>query len=770
MSSGQRKAKKHPSQKIVAGKGWLLVALVFMGILGSVWMGSRRWQFGGLLGTRGTDEAALIESEKSAFASYAGSASCRECHLKEYDLWRPANHGMAERLPTALLDQSAFDPPRLISHGTTTSGMRSVEGRYEVSTDGYGGKRGAYPVERVIGDDPLRQFLVPGPRGRLQTLELSYHPASNEWFDVYGEEDRRPGEWGHWTGRGMNWNSMCASCHNTRVRKNYDETTDAYHTTMAEMSVGCEACHGPMLAHVEWRRGHPHAQSADPTVAPLNVQQTLATCGSCHSRRLELTGDFKPGDSFYDHFALTIVDETPTYYSDGQVMSEDYVFASFLSSRMYHANVRCLDCHDPHSLRTVLPGNDLCMRCHNGGYSTSPIIDPASHGHHDLRQAGGQCVGCHMPQTTYMQRHPRRDHGFTIPDPLLTVELGIPNACNRCHLDKDVAWSVRTVEQWFGDRMDRPTRKRARIIAAARRDQTLARDGLLNMLTGDETPYWKAVAAGLMNRWILDPPVQQALLRALQNPDPLVRASAASALAPLTASPQYPVKSALQPLLDDPMRSVRFRAAWALRSSLDGESRAGRELRHILDFNADQPGGQVQKGAFALARNQASIALDHYRKAVEWDPFSAGLHNELAVVLSVLGRPKEALSAMQQATQLEPNEPEYQYRLALAWNEAGRLDKTLETLERTVRLDPMHSRAWYNLGLARNQAGDPEAALAALMNAEQADPQDPHVPYARATILMQQGRNAEARQALETALKAQPGFPEARSLLEQLSH
>jgi tetratricopeptide (TPR) repeat protein len=316
--------------------------------------------------------------------------------------------------------------------------------------------------------------------------------------------------------------------------------------------------------------------------------------------------------------------------------------------------------------------------------------------------------------------------------------------------------------------MERPSRQRARIVAAARRGEIAALDALLKMLESDEIPYWKAVAAGLLARWIAEPPVQQTLMEALQHPDPLVRASAASSLAPLADAPQGPVALALRALLEDPMRSVRFRAAWALRASLDMESLAGRELRHLLDFNADQPVGQAQKGAFALARNSPLTALDHYRKAVQWDPYSAGLHNELAVVLSTLGRVGEALEATQQAVRLEPEEPQFQYRLALAWNEAGRLDKTLECLEETVRLDPQHSRAWYNLGLARNQAGATDAALDALLRAEGSDPRDPQIPYARATILLQQGRSSEAHTALERALVVQPGFTEARKLLEQL--
>ena len=59
-----------------------------------------------------------------------------------------------------------------------------------------------------------------------------------------------------------------------------------------------------------------------------------------------------------------------------------------------------------------------------------------------------------MPTTTYMQRHPRRDHGFLIPDPRLNESVGAPNACNRCHQDRSVEWAIQEVESrpgWKGN-------------------------------------------------------------------------------------------------------------------------------------------------------------------------------------------------------------------------------------------------------------------------------------------------------------------------------
>ena len=222
-------------------------------------------------------------------------------------------------------------------HGTQTSTAKNVDGAPAVETLGFGGKVEPYKVARVIGHDPLRQYLVERAGGRLQTLEVAFDPKRTEWFNVYGGEDRKPGEWGHWTGRGMNWNAMCASCHNTRLRKNYDEASDTYRTTMAEMTVGCESCHGPMKAHVDWRREYPHSKDPDPTVKKMSRDQGFDTCGSCHARRRELTGDFVPGDPFGQHFQLTTVDESDLYFADGQVRDELYEYGSFHSSKMHTA-------------------------------------------------------------------------------------------------------------------------------------------------------------------------------------------------------------------------------------------------------------------------------------------------------------------------------------------------------------------------------------------------------------------------------------------------
>ncbi len=705
-----------------------------------------------------------IASDKETFAAFAGSATCLECHGEKHQGWLKSNHALAERLPTNTLDRAAFDPPREFKFGSQTNSVRADGGQFVVRAPGLGNVVRDFAVERVIGHDPLRQFLVDGGNGRLQTQEASYDPHRNDWFNVYGEEDRKPGEWGHWTGRGMNWNAMCASCHNTRLRKNYDAATDSYHTAMAEMTVSCEACHGPMKEHVlAYRAGtKPKASSPPPR------EQILNTCGSCHARRADLTGEFVPGDDFFDHYQLTLPDFSDTYFADGQVSGENYEFGSFLGSRMHAAGVTCLDCHDSHTTKLILPGNSLCMRCHSGGYPNSPKINPEEHSFHKADSTGNQCVNCHMPQTTYMQRDPRHDHGFTIPDPLLTKQHGIPNACNRCHTDKDVDWALAAVEKSHGEKMNRRTRSRAQAIARTRAGDSSAKPEILKLLTGDDTPYWKAVAANVIDPWLADADVHQALIAATGSTNTLLRANAAFALAPASQGGSPAAQTVLRRLVADPSRSVRINAAWGLRNEIAPASTAGRELEHFLNFNADQPTGQLQLGTWRISKNDLPAALVHFEKAVAWDPYSAPLHHELAVLYGMLNRPADALKELQSAVQLAPKDAEFHYKLGLAWNENGNLVEATGSLERAVELNPQHARAWYNLGLARQQSGQSPQAIEALFRAESLEPRDARIPYARATIHAQSGQVAEARAAAGRALSIEPGFTEARQLLQTL--
>ena len=708
------------------------------------------------------------KADQAIFATYGGSPTCRSCHQDAYRLWEGSHHAMAERPIDPAIDSVAFQSHFKIRHGSSRDYVRTRRGKFEIVTTGPDGRQQAFVPERVLAVNPLRQFLVPFPRGRYQVTELAYDPNHPDWFNVYGDEDRRAGEWGHWTGRGMTWNVMCAGCHNTRVRKNYEPATDTYRTTLAERGVGCEACHGPMADHNAWQALHPN-QTGDPTVRKIPREEMFHVCGSCHSRRSDLTGDFRPGENYFDHYSLSIPDETDLFYPDGQIRDEDFELTAFLGSRMHASNVRCIDCHEPHLGKVRIVGNNLCMVCHAAPAPPAPKIDPATHSHHKPGQRGDFCTDCHMPQTVYMQRHPRHDHGFTIPDPVLTREFGIPNACTRCHDDRDVEWSLEAVEKWYGDRMNRPSRDRARILARAKQGDDQVVDSLVALLQTETNGFWRAVSAGMLRRWSQQPKVASALLAATADDNSLVRSMSLRALEPLAAAREPAVEAAFRKRLDDPIRGVRLDAAWGLHRWLDTNSAAGRDLAHYLAHNSDQPSGLLQLGVFHLDRGQVAEALRQFQRAIAWDTNSAPLYDALAVALSMSEKPGQAVEALRRACDLAPQNAEYRYKLGLALNELGRLGEARAALEQAVALDPQFARAWYNLGLAYHATGQTENAIQSLLRAEAADPRAPQFPYARATILARAGRVAEARAAASRALQLQPDFREAAELLEALS-
>jgi len=701
------------------------------------------------------------------YASYGGSASCAECHPQAYDDWKRSHHAKAQRPIVAVLDGEAFEPLQIIAHGSQLSVAQTEGGRFSIATTGLDGTQQAFEPIGAIGVDPLWQYLIPAPGGRLQVTELAFEPARKEWFNVYGSEDRKAGEWGHWTGRGMNWNSMCAACHTTGFRKNYDPAKDGYRSTYVEQGVGCEQCHGPMRAHNEWQRAHKD-QKGDPTITPMDRQKYLSVCGSCHARRADLTGNFMVGDEFSDHYELMVPDPTDLYYPDGQVRDEDFEFAAFSLSHMQQWGVRCTDCHQWHTGKPTRRDNRLCLRCHENGITTKIPIDEVKHSFHPRDKGGFLCVDCHMPVTPFMQRHPRHDHGMTVPDPELTRDYGVPNACTRCHADKGLQWSIDYVRQWYGPRMNRPTTVRSRLLSRLKKSDAGAIPDVVKLLQEEKNPTWRAVYARFLAPFALearDPGARrvpvESLIRLLDDPAPLPQAVAIESLEPYAESMAEPLAAKLQ----SPSRLVRVKAAWGLRTRLDLDSTAGKDLVGLLATHQDQPTGALHQAALWMDRGQTQEALPWYEKAIAWDPAAAPVRHGLAIALQSLGRSEEAIMQLRKAAEIEPGQSAYPYALGLLYAELGRIADARDAIRAAIGKDRGQSRYWYNLGLAESQLGEPGAAIEAIRQAEQLEPDVADYPFARATIHLRLGQRSDAEEALRRALSIDPNHPGARAAI-----
>src|SRR5262249_23814505 len=133
------------------------------------------------------------------------------------------------------------------------------DGKFFVKTDGPDGKLATFEVKYTFGVDPLQQYLIEFSDGRIQALSIAWDTRPKDqggqrWFHLYLNSAVTQDDPLHWTRLNQNWNFMCAECHSTGVRKNYDAAQDRYATTFAEISVGCEACHGAGSRHVAWAK------------------------------------------------------------------------------------------------------------------------------------------------------------------------------------------------------------------------------------------------------------------------------------------------------------------------------------------------------------------------------------------------------------------------------------------------------------------------------------------------------------------------------------
>jgi predicted CXXCH cytochrome family protein len=685
---------------------------------------------------------------------------CAECHAREVEQWRGSHHAWANRLVDPALDRRAYEPPQSVTVGSVTTRAEIRDGRFEIAQNQGEDKPATYVPEAVIGFVPLIQYLVPFPGGRLQVVDMGYEPGSGEWFNVFGNEDRQPHEWGFWTNRGNNWNSQCAFCHMTGFRKNYDPASDEYRSTWDEMGISCAQCHGPMDGHLA------QPQAPVPADETLSAQQITDNCASCHSRRAELTGQFHPGEDYSDHFALVFAHQPEMYYPDGQVLAEDFVYGSFMMSRMGHRGITCLDCHNPHSGELSIPiqNNALCISCHQApGRKDATVIDVATHSHHPPGSSGNACIECHMPSSPFMQRDPRRDHGFSSPDPRMTEAFGIPNACNRCHTDQSVAWAAEWAETWYGRKLtDGRARRRTRAIVRAQAGEPEVVEELLLLIESEEIVYRRATLLALLEPWAEQDRVGKVLRTALRDPHPWIRIIAVQALAPHPA--QHP---SLRPLRKDPSRSVRIAATRAALGTVDRASPAYREVIAYLDTVADQPAGAIGQAERALTEGRPDDAEAWMRKAVDWDP-TAHAYYLLGRTQNAIGKSAEAQVSLADAARLDPENADYPYALALLYAETGRTADALEALSRTVKLDPAFGRAWYNLGLAYAQQGDLTQSVEALRKAEEHLPNSPDPAYARATVHLRLNEWDQARSAAAAALRIAPRHRPAASLLARL--
>jgi tetratricopeptide (TPR) repeat protein len=724
-------------------------------------------------------------------ASFVGREKCVDCHKAEYDKWKGSHHDLSMDVADKTTVLGDFNDS-IFEHKGVVSRFYKKDNKFYIHTAGPEGKMDDFEITHTFGAYPLQQYLVPFSGGRLQCLTIAWDVVKKQWYHLYPDQDIPTDDWLYWTNQAQNWNSMCAECHSTRLIKGYDQETDTYNTTWSDIDVSCEACHGPASQHVQWAEMPEMARLDTPNsglvtkTRDLNSRELVELCARCHARRSFL-GDFQhPQTDVLDVMVPQLLTEG-MYFPDGQILEEDYVYASFLQSKMYNNNVRCSDCHDVHTIKRVKEGNDLCLQCHR-----AEVYDKKDHHFHKQKGEkgdpvkladgtvfevgeGAKCEQCHMPGRYYMGVDYRPDHSIRVPRPDLSITDKTPNACNRCHTDKSIQWSVDYMTKWYGQ-----TRKPhyGTAMAAARERKPDTVDILVKIADDILLPVIvRATAVSMLISYPEEKSVQ-ALERALSDDESLIRHSAIRTLNRFPLDDEQRLRFAV-PLLYDPVKAVRMEAAMCL-SSLPKEKLkenerklyeiALAEYKAAMAYTGDFPHSQFNQGILYANLGEMSTAEKHYKRSIEIDDMFFPAKVNLAMLYNQEGKNDKAEELLKQALEARPDLPDLAYSLGLLLVETNNLSEAARYLKIAADGMPNHARVHYNLGLLLQSQGQLPEAEIYLLQALKLEPDNMDYLYALASHYLKRNWPVKAEAIARKMIECQPDQRLGQDLLMLLQH
>ena len=627
------------------------------------------------------------------------------------------------------------------------------DGQFLVETEGRDGKLETFKVSHTFGLEPLQQYLVSFPDGRLQALPWAWDTrpkaeGGQKWFHVYGDQPIPPGDPLHWTGRQQTWNFMCAECHSTALNKNYDAASNSYRTTFSEISIGCESCHGPGAGHLAWAAhfsrayDDPNKGFADPipkrppvdwkpnpaTGSPANgvarpSGDVVELCARCHARRGTLSENWKPGQNLAQTHAFAYL-TAGLFDADGQMRDEVFNDQAFKQSRMYARGVTCAIATIPIPASSRPQGAEICAQCHD----KAKFAD-ARHTGHAASPGAPDCIACHMPARTYMVVDRRHDHSFRIPRPDLTLKAGTPNACNDCHKDKTAQWAEDAVTAWHGPQ-HKGFQTYAEAFQLARAGDPQARDKLIALAQNPSVPAIARGTAVIELSAFPSAATAAATRDRLNDPDPVVRIAAVRNLAQQMPATRL---QELAPLLEDPVLGVRLEVGRALSGlpldQVAPEQRARleslfAECESVLRLEQDRPEGRANLATFLMGRNRLSEAEAELRAGLKLDPTASALSVNLADLFRATGHDESGVQILKDSLAVAPDNAAAHHALGLALVREKNYPEALEHLAKASTLAPDDPRFAYVWGVALKSLGNPEQSRAVLQGALQRHPFD----------------------------------------------
>lgn len=484
------------------GDARTLLGLACAGLLVLAWAGSLAQARRVASSRSSLDARAQALPRPRASGGFVGSDACRSCHVELHASWHASWHRTMTQAvaPTTVI--ARFDGRSLAhadgEHAVERRGdeywVRMPEPAWLLERAAKGADAVAHTVpfawQRVVmstGAHNMQMYWVAAPPDRrLIAFPFTWVVEAQTW--VANEATLlRPRE-PHVV---YGWNEVCLQCHAVAGSPGMSEQGGEVRvdTQVAELGIACEACHGPGEAHVAARRSplvryaeHLRGDEPDDIVDPARLDATASTeiCGQCHGASvfedhvgwLGRGSDYRAGGSLDATTRIVrhplradqpwieeLLDRDPDYlagrfWGDGMMRISGREYNGWIESPCRaDAAFGCLSCHEMHGerpedqLRDIARFDDdrQCTQCHESLESRA-----AEHARHAPDSPGSRCVNCHMPHTVYGLTKAIRSHEISSPSVAESVELGRPNACNLCHLDRTLAWTAAELERGWG--------------------------------------------------------------------------------------------------------------------------------------------------------------------------------------------------------------------------------------------------------------------------------------------------------------------------------
>ncbi|MBZ4192299.1 multiheme c-type cytochrome [Niabella beijingensis] len=710
------------------------------------------------------------KKDRETVNEYVGDAACISCHKSEHDQWKLSDHFKAMQPANDSTVLGDFNNASYTADGVTSRFFKK-DGRFFINTEGPDGKNHDYEIKYTFGYYPLQQYLVQFDKGRMQATRQSWNSKDKKWFQQYAGQKIAANDWLHWTGNGQNWNTMCAECHSTDLKKNYNAEADTYNTTYSALTVSCEACHGPAKQHIDYINGSAYKdgdkQPGSYLRAPRNSSQLseIQTCFPCHARKGNISADLKNSNEILDDY-LPEIPTTEFFHADGQADDEDYTYASFLQSKMYKHGVKCSNCHNPHTGKLLIAGNGVCLQCHDKKY------DAPTHTFHAVNTAGAECKNCHMPGKFYMGNDWRNDHTFRVPRPDLSVKYGTPNACNNCHTSRSAAWAETAVNKWFGP--DRAYHFAEDLIPGSSMDAG-SQAHLLKLLQDTATPaIIQATAVHYLSGLPGGDHPDRSVLQQLNHKDAQVRYRAVTGLNNFAPALW---RDPIQELLTDKVRAVRIAAANLVLSANDADLIAGlgtaytnalAELNNYVLYQTDFASGNIMAADYYLKLKNYQKAESFYLKGLQKDPQMNYARLNLSTVYNITGNNQAALQTLEDAARIDPKNDRVYFNLALLYNELNQPENVEKSLKKAIDLKTLNPRVYYNYAILLQQRQQYKEAEQQYLHGLQLAPADADINYALCVLHLQQQNPAAAMPYAATLKKYYPGDQRFFQLWQQL--